>query len=174
MYFIFSGVIQGCPHRGLIFAISADPLVCSLARMDAKLGSSSRWCADDCASLLTSLRALTTLDYIFQQFKPLTGLVLNYAKINRVILSEDFGNAMHELMNFLQNSLAHWTVVAVTRAGWAFRRDWEHFSVNGKANTRSFRPGLVYLKMLPLPPSAPLRHLARIACRFQGTQLKVY
>ena len=81
MYFICSGVLQGCPLNYLLFNISADPLVNTLANMDDKDGSMSRWCADDGGTALRSYRQLAVLDAIFKKLSPLTGHFLNTGKI---------------------------------------------------------------------------------------------
>lgn len=117
MYFICSGVLQGCPLNYLLFNISADPLVNTLANMDDKDGSMSRWCADDGGTALRSYRQLAVLDAIFKKLSPLTGHFLNTGKIIIIVLADNLFQSAAIIQQYLNEFLQSWAGVHIVSAG---------------------------------------------------------
>jgi hypothetical protein len=117
LYLIFTGVLQGCPLSGLVFAVSIDPIVSSSARVDHQTGSLSRWCADDLASVLPCPDALTKLHRVFVTFSPLTGLHLNPKKFVIVLLARDFTAEVEYIQSWLDKHLPEWAQARISDAG---------------------------------------------------------
>jgi len=81
MFPILSGIIQGCPLAGSLFALLLDPF---LAAMRQALGHDSngivRACADDIATALPSINTLKRLYPIFLQAERFASLCLQTSK----------------------------------------------------------------------------------------------
>ena len=88
LFYILSGVVQGCTMSGLLFALSFDPFVRELARRidDVGLGT-SRMCADDVGIAFRHVHGLIAAHEIFDNAKLYASLFLNFSKCFLVPLS---------------------------------------------------------------------------------------
>lgn len=66
-FWILSGVLQGCPLSGMLFALAMDPFLrCMKASIQDKNLGQIRACADDAGAALKSIHVLKFLEPIFQ------------------------------------------------------------------------------------------------------------
>ena len=93
-----TGVLQGCPLSGSLFAVSADPIAHAFGRLDLKESSCTRLCADDMGTALKNFLPSKAFAFIFNSFKPLTGLALNPQKLVFVILGDGFARMTERLL----------------------------------------------------------------------------
>eukprot|EP00959_Pyramimonas_sp_CCMP1952_P309946 6486021-Pyramimonas_sp.AAC.1 len=88
---ITSGIIQGCPASGTLFALGADPF---LKMFRQKLETPNlglvRACADDIGAILFRLRDTGILREIFGAAQTLAHLALKTAKCKLVPLAAEF------------------------------------------------------------------------------------
>ena len=90
LHWVTTGVLQGCPLSGSLFAISADPIAHAFGRLDLRGSSCTCLCADVMGTALLNFLPLKSFAFIFKVFKPLTGLALNPRKLVFVILGDVF------------------------------------------------------------------------------------
>eukprot|EP00959_Pyramimonas_sp_CCMP1952_P430682 9019779-Pyramimonas_sp.AAC.1 len=81
LFWISSGIIQGCPSSGCIFALAADPFMsnfdASICRKDRGV---VRACADDVGAALRRLEHLRVMHRIFSTARRVAALVLKLKK----------------------------------------------------------------------------------------------
>ena len=81
LFQVLSGVLQGCPLSGSIFALAADGFLRRLRRILSCGGHGVlRACADDIAVALGCIRPMAELCRAFAHFEQLSGLALKPAK----------------------------------------------------------------------------------------------
>jgi len=88
LFFIFSGVLQGCPSAGSFFTIAMDPFLRHFEDLieNAERGI-VRACADDIGASLRDISSLNVMKCIFDSAKTLAGLALKPTKVVIVPLS---------------------------------------------------------------------------------------
>ena len=75
LFEITSGVLQGCPLSGSIFAICVDPFLRWMSwRVDERHHGLTRACADDIGQALKSITTLKVVEPIFRCAKEVAGL----------------------------------------------------------------------------------------------------
>ena len=113
--FMLSGVIQGCPLSGSLFAIALDPV---LSLMNKKIEQRDlghvRACADDIGIVLRSLSSLTVLFPIFNSTVLASGLDLKPAKCNIVPLDRMNNDIKQNIVQWLVKHLPNWQSFKVT------------------------------------------------------------
>ena len=78
---VLSGVLQGCPLSGTLFAIAIDPILRLLERqLDGGRLGILRACADDIGAALSSATALCSLEPVFSLARVCAGLCLKAKK----------------------------------------------------------------------------------------------
>ena len=89
LYLILTGIVQGCPSAGLLFAIAADPFFQEFLRLQShsrhprhkKVTTIAfRGCADDIGAALASYKLLILVKPIFVKAEFFAGLKLGVAK----------------------------------------------------------------------------------------------
>ena len=76
LFFYTSGIIQGCPLAGAMFAICSDPILRAFIHpIDNKNRGVTRACADDIGCSLRHISHLYAISKIFQAAKLIAGLV---------------------------------------------------------------------------------------------------
>jgi hypothetical protein len=117
LYWIWSGVLQGCPLSGMLFAISLDPLLRKfLAEVETNGKAAVRACADDIGGALKSITTLKIMKGTLDMAERLTNLTLKPQKCVLVPLMQ---NISEELVALIK--------------GWLVRElpDWKDFTVKG-------------------------------------------
>ena len=117
LFFVFNGVLQGCPLSGSLFAIGADPIVHACSRMDITHTSTTRWFADDCAAVFDHPRGLLAILGIFERISPLCGLVLKHKKFQVVALGRQPEEMIPLISQWIDEHIPCWRGVKVTGAG---------------------------------------------------------
>jgi hypothetical protein len=80
-YYILSGVIQGCPLSGMLFAMAVDPFLRKmLVETETPLAAVVRACADDVGAALSGIEALVILKPTFDDARRFAGLTLKPRK----------------------------------------------------------------------------------------------
>ena len=87
LFVILSGILQGCPLSGSLFAISGEPFLLGLTKIDKAHGSLTRACADDHGQALPKLDVLKPVLAVFRRMTSLSGMELNPLKSVLVPLS---------------------------------------------------------------------------------------
>lgn len=82
-----SGVRQGCPLSGLLFALTIDPVLRKLSAPDASFGHSSLAYADDIVLISTSAQDLQTRIHLASTLLNQLSLKLNPSKVSTIHLS---------------------------------------------------------------------------------------
>eukprot|EP00959_Pyramimonas_sp_CCMP1952_P437106 9151826-Pyramimonas_sp.AAC.1 len=119
MFDITSGVPQGCPLSGSLWALGFDPLLRHLVRPfpskeDASLGA----CADDVGVVLNDIMLMPRLSNTFQHAKKLAGLLLQTAKCVVVPLAVECTEAeITRYAAIISNLVPEWSDVKI--AGYA-------------------------------------------------------
>ena len=81
LFFILSGVIQGCPLASFCFVVAFDPFLNLFDEIIEKKGRGIvRVCADDVGMMLSSLDFLPKVASIFRLAHALAGLVIKFKK----------------------------------------------------------------------------------------------
>ena len=96
LYLILSGIVQGCPSAGMLFAVAADPFFIELGRLQDRVRTPDfasshiafRGCADDIGGALGSFKLLKIVKPIFDHASLYAGLSLNPKKC--IIISTCF------------------------------------------------------------------------------------
>ena len=113
--FLFSGVIQGCPLSGSLFAIAMDPILRLMQqKIEARALGHVRACADDIGIVLRSIASLSELAPIFGLALHATGLDLKPSKCNIVPLDLMSDSVKQQIMQWLIDHLPHWQTFKVT------------------------------------------------------------
>ena len=104
LFFIFSGVLQGCPLAGSFFTIAMDPF---LRHFEELIENSERGivraCADDVGASLRDISSLSVMKCVFDSAETLAGLALKPTKVVIVPLSP---RSWDMLFNFVRNWLS--------------------------------------------------------------------
>ena len=107
--FMLSGVIQGCPLSGTLFAIAMDPV---LTIMNKKIEQRDlghvRACADDIGIVLRSLSSLSVSHPIFSATKLASGLDLKPTKCNIIPLGQMNNVTKQHIYQWLIDNLPEW------------------------------------------------------------------
>ena len=117
LYLILSGIVQGCPSAGMLFAVAADPFFTELYRLQGKVStpdlSSShiafRGCADDIGGALGSYKLLKLAKPNFDHASLYAGLTLNPQKC--IIIPtcfDDFEKCRCAIQAWLEVNIPEW------------------------------------------------------------------
>jgi hypothetical protein len=120
LYFVQSGVLQGCPLSGMLFAIIFDPFLRHLeAVIDARRQGTSRACADDVGASLNSLSSLLEIKPCFDAAERLGGLGLKPAKCVIIptvaILTDELAAKVKEWLNRFLPGWADFRIKATSK-----------------------------------------------------------
>ena len=120
LYFVQSGVLQGCPLSGMLFAIIFDPFLRHLeAVIDARRQGTSRACADDVGASLNSLSSLLEIKPCFDAAERLGGLGLKPAKCVIIptvaILTDELAAKIKEWLNRFLPGWADFRIKATSK-----------------------------------------------------------
>jgi hypothetical protein len=110
LYWIISGVLQGCPLSGMIFAFAIDPFLRKLeAEVDGCGIGTTRACADDVGGALPCIGTLKTYKSTFDLAATLAGLVLKPTKCILVPIAERFNAVVvQNIKAWLCGNLGGW------------------------------------------------------------------
>ena len=119
LFFIFSGVLQGCPLSGFIFDIVVDPF---LNHFDALLEKTKyatvRACADDIGAALVAIEHLPLAKIVFDAANCFAGLCLKPEKCVLVPTGEVFSSALEaSIRSWLLEHLPGWSRFKISPAG---------------------------------------------------------
>jgi len=115
LFQICSGVLQGCPLSGLIFAIVADP---GMSAFDEAINKSKvgcvRACADDVGAALKTIWGLLPMKDIFDDLEACAGLTLKPKKCVIVPTGEPLSQQVVDFIKgFLNEFLPQWAAFKV-------------------------------------------------------------
>ena len=104
LYAMSSGVLQGCPLSGTVFAVSFDS---PLRLLVQELGDAGipLACADDVLAILRFVYMMATVSRVFATISMATGMVVNFKKCVAVPLWRAFRAQTKET---LRTSLVRW------------------------------------------------------------------
>jgi hypothetical protein len=119
LFLILSGVLQGCPLSGMIFAIAIDPFLRYIdASIDLKGLGMTRACADDIAVALASLAGLADLLPCFTSTENLAGLCLKPKKCIIIPCGKVLTDHLRaEIKRWLAQHLPTWKDFNVQKVG---------------------------------------------------------
>ena len=117
LYLILSGIVQGCPSTGMLFAVAADPFFIELSRLQDRVRSPDftsshiafRGCADDIGGALGSFKLLKLVKPIFDHASLYAGLSLNPKK-SMIIPTcfDDFDDCCSAIRAWLEVNIPDW------------------------------------------------------------------
>jgi len=82
LFWILSGVLQGCPLAGSFFVLAMDPFFsCFHRKIEISERGVVRGCADDVGAALKDISDLLTMKQVFDSAQTLAGLALKPAKV---------------------------------------------------------------------------------------------
>ena len=117
MFLIESGVIQGCPLSGTLFALAADPLLRAIHFL-LQPEEICRAFADDIAVALASLNSIIPLCTLFNEFEDISALTLGTAKCIVVPLSKPCNGVTRQIIHeFLAAHVPDWIKFTIADAG---------------------------------------------------------
>ena len=88
---VCSGVLQGCPLSGTLFAVAMDPILRKICRdLPEQSGACVRACADDIGGVFCEIRALSRIFPSFEAAEVVAGLSLKPIKCVIVPLHAPF------------------------------------------------------------------------------------
>ena len=117
---IISGIIQGCPLSGTLFAHCSHPLLSAMKHFlseltnesydaDGGVNSMLQACADDVAGVFASLKFLKAVFQPLQMIKHAAGLSLNLSKCTLVPLGEYNENTIFKIKRWINEQLPAWS-----------------------------------------------------------------
>ena len=111
MYLILSGVLQGCPLSGLIFAMAVDPFLNKFVAEAEDTGAAViRACADDIGAALRDVSGLTILKPTFDDAKQYAGLSLKTKKCVLVPTAQRFSAEVElQIREWLAGNISAWS-----------------------------------------------------------------
>ncbi|CAK0860694.1 unnamed protein product, partial [Prorocentrum cordatum] len=97
LYYIQSGIVQGCPGSGFLFAVAADPFMLDFDwSINRRALGLVRACADDVGAAIRTIRALKIFFRIFRAAARVAALVLKPSKCKIVPLCGPFSEETHD------------------------------------------------------------------------------
>ncbi|CAK0887614.1 unnamed protein product, partial [Prorocentrum cordatum] len=95
MFPIMSGIVQGCPASGTIFAVCMDPFACDFDRsIESKARGIVRRCAGDVGAAILKLQFMAQLFRIFSAAEQIAALVLKTCNCNGLMLAGPYSEAL--------------------------------------------------------------------------------
>ena len=115
LYWYGSGVLQGCPLSGSIFAIIMNPFLVHFEnKIEIKKKGVVRACADDIGMVLRSVSDLVSAHAVFSRAKRFAGLALKPAKCNLVPLAAQWSDKLSRAIHHrLANMIGEWQAFQV-------------------------------------------------------------
>ena len=105
LLWFFSGIAQGCPLSGSMFAILMDPILCMLCdKFDCFEKGPTRVCADDICSVFASMSLLPDVAKCFQLIQDATSLTLGLSKCVVVPLAPPSCDLFDEVKKYIRRS----------------------------------------------------------------------
>lgn len=117
LFYIWAGVLQGCPLSGILFAVAVNPLVIATSKFDTRTNSVTKWFADDCASVMDHPKRLLDIKALFDHMVPLTGLKLKASKFVVIILGEGGEATRSSIQDWMQEWTKEWAGAKVDFCG---------------------------------------------------------
>ena len=119
LFYILSGIIQGCPLAGTCFALAMDPF---LQKFKLKIEDSGhghvRACADDIGAALRSLHVGRVLAEVFQGAERFAGLMLKIKKCCIIPLNVELSETVtDDIRAWLMAHLPSWHGVRIVDVG---------------------------------------------------------
>jgi len=119
LFWILSGVLQGCPLAGSFFALAMDPFLnVFFERVERPGLGVIRACADDIGAAVSNITSLGILKQIFEHAERLAGLRLKAAKGCFVPLHAPLSEELvEEIEKWLSEHIPEWLPFKVASAG---------------------------------------------------------
>ena len=118
MYMIFSGVLQGDPLSGLLFAVAFEPFVRAFQRLQHRRSIEVRCCADDVGAVMSDLQPLKDLRWIFVYAADLAGLEINALKCVIVPLGKPCSpDVVAWIRHWLKMHVPEWSSCKIQSSG---------------------------------------------------------
>ena len=116
LFWVCSGVLQGCPFSGLLFVSAIDPLLRKFQHdVDDRGHGTTRACADDIAAALCELATASVYARSFSLARKAAGLCLNFRKCVAVPLAGQFTLASRcGYMEWFERFLPEWGGLTVS------------------------------------------------------------
>jgi len=127
LFWIWSGVLQGCPASSFLFDVILDPF---LEAFHSVIGHGTRGAAspvnfgimraaaDDLGAALASLKGLRVLEPIFQSAEELAGLALGHDKCVIIPLSSPLDTHLQKLIvDWIYKNIPKWATFRIASAG---------------------------------------------------------
>jgi len=122
-FYFLSGILQGCPLSGSLFAISIEPLIRALRKTlhskfpDGRNGL-ARACADDIAIAIPSITKLLDIFPLFERIAKAAGLVLQMRKTLFIPTSIEWSESLvSEIRAWISEHIPAWTDVLLQPCG---------------------------------------------------------
>ena len=115
-FWILSGVLQGCPLSGSLFALTFDSILRALAkRLASRCLGEPLACADDVGTSLKSLLGLPSIAKLFKVVSLISGLSLNVSKTVLVPLGALFTEALEFAIRFwISQNCPEWSQIQIS------------------------------------------------------------
>ncbi|CAK0891794.1 unnamed protein product [Prorocentrum cordatum] len=115
LYFVQSGIIQGCPGSGFPFALCADPFAQDFDRSVSLRGRGIiRACADDVGAAIARIEVLKVLFRIFMVAARVASLILKISKCKLAPLAAEFPPALaDQCRSWIQARIPEWCSVEI-------------------------------------------------------------
>jgi len=127
LFWIWSGVLQGCPASSFLFDAILDPFLEAFheAIGHGSTGAANPTCfgivravADDLGAALASLKGLRALEPIFQSAEELAGLILGHSKCVIIPLSSPLDTQLRKLIaEWIKKNTPKWATFRIASAG---------------------------------------------------------
>ena len=103
LWYVFCGVLQGCPLSGMLFAVIMDPFCIGFGKLEARLNREHhipracvRACADDVGAVIASIKHLKGLKVVFDAACDLANLKLKRPKCVLIPVFAAFSSKLKE------------------------------------------------------------------------------
>eukprot|EP00959_Pyramimonas_sp_CCMP1952_P201813 4220128-Pyramimonas_sp.AAC.1 len=115
LYWVRSGIIQGCALSGSLYAIASSTFLYHLVRVIEETGRGLvRACADDIGGTLQSIEDLAWVALVMREAELVANLVLKIQKCHIVPLSASFSPALaSEALGRLTRAVPHWSAMKI-------------------------------------------------------------
>ncbi|CAK0850757.1 unnamed protein product, partial [Prorocentrum cordatum] len=115
LYWVRSGIIQGCALSGSLYAIASSTFLYHLVRVIEEAGRGlARACADDIGGTLKSIEDLAWVALAMREAELVANLVLKIQKCHIVPLSASFSPALaSEALGRLTRTVPHWSAMKI-------------------------------------------------------------
>jgi hypothetical protein len=119
LFWIWAGVLQGCPLSGLLFVVILDPLLNAIyGLLDRKGRAVTRACADDLGAAVADIRSLQVFENLFKIMQKVANLHLSPTKCILVPIAVKFSPHVKNMVKeWLERHLPSWYQFRVEAMG---------------------------------------------------------